>query len=181
MSLIFSLYYKGTFSHSVLVLPGDYKNRSTALENAEAIYEIISKWRTITLTPLKEAVVGSEPLLSGKYEGWTSHTVRLSGFNKATVAKRMGCMNLGWKFIDFMSNEFCWRVSGWNSSWTLTDAGGRVVAKFTRAGGLRLSKMGVLEVMENVDEPLLALILLSCRLVHQSVQDSEHHSSGGGP
>ncbi|KAJ2411184.1 hypothetical protein H4218_004428 [Coemansia sp. IMI 209128] len=172
MSSIYSLYYKGAFSQSALVFPGDFKNRTTAAENTEAIYEIASKWRTITLSPLRE--VSSEPLLRGKYEGWTGRTVRLNGFGGETVAKRRGCMSLGWSFVDFMSNEFSWHVSTWSTSWTLTDAGGRVVAKFTRAG-FKLSKMGVLEVMERVDEVLLALILISCRLVHQSVHESENN------
>ncbi|KAJ2455792.1 hypothetical protein GGI03_006446 [Coemansia sp. RSA 2337] len=120
----------------VLVFNDDFKNRSSAQENAQPIYEII-------------------------------------------MAKRMGIFDCGWKFIDFGSNEFFWRISGWNSSWTLTDVGGRVVAKFSRAG-FRMSKLGVLEVMEDVKEPMLTLILLTCKLVHKSVQESEQ-SSGGGP
>ncbi|KAJ2751681.1 hypothetical protein GGI19_004330 [Coemansia pectinata] len=171
-----SLYYKGAFSRSAIVFNDDYKNRSSALENAQPVYEIVSKWRTIEIQPSN--AVSQQILLTGKYEGWTGHSVSLTGFGGITVAKRMGVLNCGWKFVDFTSNEFFWRISGWNSSWTLTDVAGKVVAKFTRAG-FHMSKLGVLEVMEDVNEVLLTLILLTCKLVHQSVQESERSSSGG--
>ncbi|KAJ2862195.1 hypothetical protein GGH94_004426 [Coemansia aciculifera] len=160
----------------VIVFNDDFKNRSSALENAQPVYEIVSKWRTIEIQPSN--AVSQQILLTGKYEGWTGHSVSLTGFGGITVAKRMGVLNCGWKFVDFTSNEFFWRISGWNSSWTLTDVAGKVVAKFTRAG-FHMSKLGVLEVMEDVNEALLTLILLTCKLVHQSVQESERSSSGG--
>ncbi|KAJ2053166.1 hypothetical protein H4S04_000846, partial [Coemansia sp. S16] len=167
----------GAFSRSVLVFNDDFKNRSSAQENAQPIYEIISKCRTVEIQPSN--ATSQQTLLLGKYKGWTGHSVSLTGFESTSVAKRMGIFDCGWKFIDFGSNEFFWRISGWNSSWTLTDVGGRVVAKFSRAG-FRMSKLGVLEVMEDVKEPMLTLILLTCKLVHKSVQESEQ-SSGGGP
>ncbi|KAJ2560557.1 hypothetical protein GGH95_004826, partial [Coemansia sp. RSA 1836] len=114
-------------------------------------------------------------LLSGKYEGFMKRSVSLSGYGSTTLAKRSSIIKSGWSFVDFMSNEFTWRVSGWSTSWTLSDVNGQVVAKLTRAT-LHRNKLGTLEIMEDVPESLQSLIIVTCKLVHQTVQDGEHSS-----
>ncbi|KAJ2813737.1 hypothetical protein H4S07_000447 [Coemansia furcata] len=172
---VYSLYHKGAFTRSTLVFPNDHKNLTSAQEEGQALYEITRHTRSMELI----RCANTQTLLTGKYEGFTARTMSLTGFGATTKAKQAGMWKLGWKFIDFSSNEFTWHVSAMSSSWTLTDQGGRVVAKFTRAR-LRISKLGVLEVMERVDEALLALILVTCKIVHHDVQESEQNSGGGG-
>ncbi|KAJ2741972.1 hypothetical protein GGI20_004805 [Coemansia sp. BCRC 34301] len=169
----FSLFNKGAFSQGALVYDRDFKNRSEALESGEPIYQVYTRWRTVEL--LQNTAVGPQTLLSGKYEGWLSLSVLLNGYGSHTRAKSSGTFRSGWSFVDFMSNEFTWRVSGWNTSWTLTDINGSVVAKLTRAT-LHRNKLGTLEIMEDVPESLQSLIIVTCKLVHQTVQDGEHGS-----
>ncbi|KAJ2818559.1 hypothetical protein FBU31_005825 [Coemansia sp. 'formosensis'] len=171
MPVTFTLYNKGVFSQGALVFDRDFKDRSEALENAEPLYQIYTKWRTVEI--LHNTATGPKALLSGKYEGLLKRSASLSGFGSKTLAKRTAVLRSGWSFVDFSSNEFTWRVSGWNTSWTLSDVNGAVVAKLTRAN-LHRNKLGTLEIMEDVPESLQALILVTCKLVHQTVQDGEH-------
>ncbi|KAJ2457406.1 hypothetical protein GGF42_002693 [Coemansia sp. RSA 2424] len=169
----FTLFNKGAFSQGALVFDRDYKNRSEALENGVPVYQVYTKWRTVEL--LQPTAVGPKALLSGKYEGFMKRSVSLNGYGSTTLAKRSSIIKSGWSFVDFMSNEFTWRVSGWSTSWTLSDVNGQVVAKLTRAT-LHRNKLGTLEIMEDVPESLQSLIIVTCKLVHQTVQDGEHSS-----
>ncbi|KAJ2016238.1 hypothetical protein H4218_003839 [Coemansia sp. IMI 209128] len=173
MPVTFTLFNKGAFSQGALVFDRDYKDRPEALANGEPLYRVYTKWRAVEL--LEDTAVGPKALLSGKYEGLMKRSVSLNGFGSNTLAKRTAILRSGWSFVDFMSNEFTWRVSGWSTSWTLSDVNGAVVAKLTRAT-LRRNKLGTLEIMEDVSESLQALIIVTCKLVHQTVQDGEHSS-----
>ncbi|KAJ2263373.1 hypothetical protein GGI01_000790 [Coemansia sp. RSA 376] len=170
MPATFTLFNKGAFSQRALVFDRDFKNRSEALENAEPLYQVNTKWSTVEI--LHNTATGPKALLSGNYKGWLKRSVSLNGFGSNTLAKRTAVVRSGWSFVDFTSNEFTWRVSGWSTSWTLTDVNGSVVAKLTRAT-LHRNKLGTLEIMEDVPESLLALILVTCKLVHQTVVDGE--------
>ncbi|KAJ2908917.1 hypothetical protein GGI21_002402 [Coemansia aciculifera] len=167
----FSLFNKGAFSQTALVYENDFKDRAAALESGEPVYTVYTKWRKVGLQQTTAA--GPKDLLLGKYEGFLKRSVSLSGYGSSTAAKRAGVIRSGWSFVDLTSNEFTWRVSSWNTSWTLSDVNGAVVAKLTRAT-LHINKLGVLEIFEDVPESLQSLILVSCKLVHQTVQDGEH-------
>ncbi|KAJ2898260.1 hypothetical protein GGI21_002403 [Coemansia aciculifera] len=169
----FSLFNKGAFSQTALVYENDFKDRAAALESGEPIYEVFTKWRKVGLQ--QTTADGPKALLLGNYEGFLKRSVSLSGYGSSTAAKRTGVLKLGWSFVDFMSNEFTWRVSGWKTSWTLSDVNGAVVAKFTRTK-LHRNKLGILEIFEDVPESLQSLIIVSYKLVHKSVQDGERSS-----
>ncbi|KAJ2740121.1 hypothetical protein GGI20_005970 [Coemansia sp. BCRC 34301] len=166
----FSLFNKGAFSQGALVYNRDFKSRGEALESGEPIYQVYTGWQTVEL--LQNTAVGPQTLLSGKYEGLMRRSTLLNGYDSNTRAKRSGILRSGWSFVDFTSNVFTWRVSRWNASWTLTDINGSVVAKFTRAT-LHINKLGTLEIMEDAPESLQSLIIVTCKLVHQTVQAKE--------
>ncbi|KAJ2718239.1 hypothetical protein GGI07_005832, partial [Coemansia sp. Benny D115] len=79
----------------------------------------------------------------------------------------------------YMSNEFKWKVSMWNTSWTLTDINGKEVAKFERES-FKFWKIGTLHILEDVPDTLRALILLTCSMVHNTVKNCENHQASGG-
>ncbi|KAI8323228.1 hypothetical protein GQ54DRAFT_251922, partial [Martensiomyces pterosporus] len=70
----------------------------------------------------------------------------------------------GWSFVDYSSNEYTWRVSPLNNTFTLTDINGTTIAIFHR-NAWKIKKTGTLDIVVKVPESLLVLILVTCKFV----------------
>ncbi|KAJ2373212.1 hypothetical protein GGI05_007507 [Coemansia sp. RSA 2603] len=178
MNSTYTFFRNGTFSRGAIVYSGDIESKDWAEQNGlEPEFEIKLHMRSLSLERNPIAIEKATTLLSGKYEGFCRRSARIEGFHSLTTAKRAGIFSCGWSFVDFMSNEFKWNVSMWGTSWTLRDINGNDVAQFKRTS-FSIKRIGTLTILEEkIPESLLMLILLTCKMVHESIKESERSHS----
>ncbi|KAJ1963924.1 hypothetical protein GGI12_001750 [Dipsacomyces acuminosporus] len=166
----YTFFNKGFFTHGAEVYQGVLEQIPEPSENKAPDFTINVQYRNIVIS--ENTGIASRELITGKFEGFLRHAAVLNGYHTMTRAKRIGVLKCGWSFVDFSSNEFTWRSSTWDKTFTLTDCNGEVIAIFHRA--MRKVKLtGTLDVLVKVPESLLALILVTCKMVHCTVKEKE--------
>ncbi|KAJ2829458.1 hypothetical protein IWW50_000844 [Coemansia erecta] len=121
---------------------------------------------------------GPNLLLTAKIRGFCSRLAEVRTPSNTLVAKAKGVGFYEWSFA-YAGAVFQWKVSKRRKQWSLVDPGGRVVASFDRAS--RLSrKEGVLRVVGGLDQQLVRLCMLTCKMVHDTITMIEGSSASGG-
>ncbi|KAJ1850502.1 hypothetical protein LPJ73_003422 [Coemansia sp. RSA 2703] len=169
MSTVYTLVKPTTYTPCALVYAGSAESKSwkTALQEPP-LYEINFRGRYIELRQtISEST--TTVVLKGEYHGLTRSSATIEGFNSSASAKRRSKLKYGWSFVDFNSNEFQWFTTVLGHTYTLRDGNNKEVAKFV----LRLRDyraVGTLTILEeNMPEQLLALVMLTCKIVHNNM------------
>ncbi|KAJ1850511.1 hypothetical protein LPJ73_003419 [Coemansia sp. RSA 2703] len=158
MSTVYTLVKPTTYTPCALVYAGSAESKSwkTALQEAALLRQTISESTTTVV-------------LKGEYHGLTCSSATIEGFNSSASANRRSKLKYGWSFVDFNSNEFQWFTTVLGHTYTLRDGNNKEVAKFV----LRLRDyraVGTLTILEeNMPEQLLALVMLTCKIVHNNM------------
>ncbi|KAJ1662745.1 hypothetical protein EV178_005611 [Coemansia sp. RSA 1646] len=120
-------------------------------------------------------------VLTGKYENLLRRKALIRSEHGLSSAKRNGVFSCGWTFT-YMSNEYKWSTAAFNRRWVLRDINDREIAEFTRAS-LAFKRIGKLEIYHEQTEPMdpefVAMIVLSCKLVHNTAKANESRWSNG--
>ncbi|KAJ1895845.1 hypothetical protein LPJ66_004342 [Kickxella alabastrina] len=164
-------------AEGAILYNGKFKSESAAeKEGIEPAYAIEFVGRALALEHTSLPPNGEITVLKGEFVGLTKKMVELKGFNSTTTAKRAGWFYAGWSFEDFDNNTFKWRETLLNTSWTLYDAKKKKVAKFDRAL-FSIRRCGTLVVYERVSDRMMALILLTCNIFHNTIKKQEKVSN----
>ncbi|CAO3631972.1 unnamed protein product [Cunninghamella echinulata] len=123
------------------------------------------------------------PILKGNYTNSSKSKATMEGFNMEVNMKQGGfLLSDKWTFTDpFQGNKsFTWKIDFMGDSWKLKDdQTQQVIASFERAG-FSFRKQGVLTIYYQVPLYLLAYIILSHKLLHQSLKKEEEKALGEG-
>ncbi|KAJ1727138.1 hypothetical protein LPJ61_004736 [Coemansia biformis] len=114
---------------------------------------------------------GTRILLTGHYEGILGRSAVIKGDHLLSMAKEGGLFDDGWSFT-YMADSYRWRVAWFGRRWTLEDRNKNVLAKLERAS-FKYTKIGVLEILTEMDDDLKALVLITCEVVHRTIKSSE--------
>ncbi|KAJ1895846.1 hypothetical protein LPJ66_004343 [Kickxella alabastrina] len=176
MTTSFTFFRKSVFSKGAIIYGGEVKSESAAAKQAIApVYDIDFDGHDFALRYITQSLTSGMTVLLGQTDGMAKRSARIEGFNSGTTAKRTGWFFSGWTFVDFMGNKFTWIDSWWTTSWTLYDAGGKKIATFSRSMFV-IIRCGTLVIHEPVPDSLMALILLTCKMVHNTLKRHERIS-----
>ncbi|KAJ1782835.1 hypothetical protein LPJ59_006715 [Coemansia sp. RSA 2399] len=119
-------------------------------------------------------------VLTGNYQGFLRLKALIRSEHGLSSAHRNGTFSKGWTFV-YMSNKYKWTTAGaLSKTWTLVDINDREIATFSRAI-LKLRRIGMLEIhnqqTETLDPDFVALILLTCKFVHNTIKSHENHAT----
>ncbi|CAO3639475.1 unnamed protein product [Cunninghamella blakesleeana] len=115
------------------------------------------------------------PILKATYLNKSKNKAMIEGFNTGFEMKNSGLMSEKWKWSDpFNKNKaYQWKIDFFGLSWKLKDVDhGTILASFERAD-LSIKKQGVLTIYYRIAPYLLSFIILSHKIVHQSVKNEE--------
>ncbi|KAJ1725429.1 hypothetical protein LPJ53_000359 [Coemansia erecta] len=169
MSTVYTLVKPTTYTPCALVYEGSAESKNWKTEmQYPPLYEINFRHRHIELRQtISESTTTA--VLKGEYHGLTRSSATIEGFNSSVSAKRRSKLKYGWSFVDFSGNEFKWFTTVLGHTFTLCDVNNKEVAKFVlRLRNYRVA--GTLTILEEkMPEQLLALVMLTCKLVHNSM------------
>ncbi|KAJ2558867.1 hypothetical protein EV175_000601 [Coemansia sp. RSA 1933] len=118
-------------------------------------------------------------VLTGSYGNFLRRKAMIRSEHGLSSANRNGMFTNGWTFV-FMSNQYKWTVPPFSKTWTLKDINDREVATFSRAM-FKPRRIGKLEIhsqqSETLDPDFVALILLTCKFVHNTVKRNERRAA----
>ncbi|KAJ1895844.1 hypothetical protein LPJ66_004341 [Kickxella alabastrina] len=173
MSTSYTFFSKGAFSPSALVYIGIVESKNNIVENnIKPDFEINVNRDGLELRH-KPGTDDARVLISGKFEGLFKRSARFKDMNINTTAKRIELFLSGWSFVDENGNKFKWRIPIRRPVWYLRDDNGNIVAEFQRTT-FSLGKIGTLVIHNQVPESLRPLIILTCKMAHNTVRNSEH-------
>ncbi|KAJ1957679.1 hypothetical protein GGI12_004956 [Dipsacomyces acuminosporus] len=118
---------------------------------------------------------GGNLVISGALEGITKSHATLTGFSGSASVKKEGHFKGAWSFVDFSGNHYHWDVKFTGSGWRLLDAANQELARFERKSW-KNDIEGHLFILQHLSEDLLALVVLTSKLVHNRVKGSEQGS-----
>ncbi|KAI8319066.1 hypothetical protein GQ54DRAFT_52175 [Martensiomyces pterosporus] len=115
-------------------------------------------------------------VLSGRLEGFSKRRLTIAGQGSSVTGKYTG-LRQNLEFSDFSGRKYTWKQSAFSSKLNLEDASGNKIATFTHVH-LSLRVLGHLELQRDVDDTLLCLILLTCKLeLYRQAENSRSSSS----
>ncbi|KAI9501002.1 hypothetical protein GGI25_003076 [Coemansia spiralis] len=150
---------------------GDYESYPES-DNVRPIYLI--NFKGSSLEVLQDTDGNTRSVLAGDFESIIRNSAIVRSDNGLSSLKRNGIFTSGWSFT-YLSDKYIWTVSTWNRTWTLKDANDKPIARFTRSS-LKFKKIGVLNIYKQSDPVFVAIIVLTCKLVHNSVKSNERHA-----
>ncbi|PIA13518.1 hypothetical protein COEREDRAFT_89494 [Coemansia reversa NRRL 1564] len=156
-------------SKDAFVYKGEFESEPQDGLDLFPLYKIEFNKKSLLLW--KDSLNGTHTILTGKYEGFTRSTVTISGSGLQSTAKRNSLFSDGWSFV-YMADKFKWRVPASTGEWCLINAKDQIIAKFNRATSIA-GKIGCLHLGANIDNNLEALVVLTCEIVHRTVNSSE--------
>ncbi|KAJ2724660.1 Catalyzes methyl transfer from S-methylmethionine (SMM) to adenosyl-L-homocysteine (AdoMet) [Coemansia sp. Benny D115] len=166
MLKIYTFCSKGFFSRSALIYEGSLDNTVSAADlkknSSPHKYEVKVSGRSIELRQ------DAELLISGKFNSIWKRSAALIDHNSSLTIKRVDLFMQGWRFVAADGKEYRWRVPIRKGVWTLRNPENEVIAQFHRTP-LVPGRIGDLHIMDASDE-LLPMVLLTCKLVHNTVK-----------
>ncbi|KAJ2621181.1 hypothetical protein GGI25_005405 [Coemansia spiralis] len=168
-------FFRKTLSQSAVVFHGDLDKKPEDGESIQPLYHINIKRGSLEL--LQPTATGMQSVLTGSFDSITRRSATIRSTSGLSAVKSNGILSSGWTFI-YLSDKYKWTVSTWNNSWTLKDINDRPLAKFTRFS-FKFKKMGKLEVYKELDPVLIAMVMLTCKLVYNTVHASEGDYGAG--
>ncbi|KAJ2808230.1 hypothetical protein H4R20_000957 [Coemansia guatemalensis] len=176
MDAIYAFFATSMMSENIVISSGEFKHKADA-ESAQAIAYSIEKHHKV-LELLIKTPDGMRPYATGMLEGHSRSEMTIRGHSLAASAKRNNFCSDGWSFVH-LSGTYKWQISNLlGNKWTLSDPSGKVIAAFKHKTW-RVRKYGVLRIMENVDDDLRAVIMLTCDIVRRTVMESEQAAAAG--
>ncbi|CAO3673615.1 unnamed protein product [Umbelopsis ramanniana] len=162
-------------SKSAQVFKGQFKDRSELREQPRA-YTVHIDGRNLHLR--ESTSYGGYALLFGTLKGFSKSRAQIEGFRKTAHVKKDGIYTGAWAFVDFEGKQYTWNVSFFRGSWKLPDTTGTTIASFDRQTW-KTDIEGHLTIHTDIPESLLALIILTSKLVHNRVKSKEKSGSRG--
>jgi hypothetical protein len=171
----FTFFDEPESSKSAQVYKGQFKGRSELGRQPRA-YTVRIDGQNISLR--ESTSYGGYALLSGTLKGFRRNHAQIEGFNKTAHVKTDGWFTGAWAFVDFDGKGYAWNVSFPRTSWKLLDTMGVAIASFNRQKW-KTDIEGHLTIHTNIPESLLALVILTSKLVHNRVKGKEKSGSRG--
>ncbi|KAI8320035.1 hypothetical protein GQ54DRAFT_264258 [Martensiomyces pterosporus] len=176
-SLAFTFFDAPDSSKSAQVFVGVLEDRS-ATQGHPIAYTIRVDGRSIGV--YASPAHGGSLVLSGTLEGMTKSHATVSGFGGTAQVKKEGHFKGAWAFTDFQGSHYAWDVKFSGSKWRLLDSAKQEIASFDRTAW-KSDIEGTLHIHLQIPDDLLALVLLTNKLVHNRVKSSEQASANIKP
>ncbi|KAI9500934.1 hypothetical protein GGI25_005404 [Coemansia spiralis] len=165
----YAFFKKELSQATTLVFSGDYDLFPEEFNSTKPMYRIDIEGRSLELFQYGSSSMRS--ILAGSYEGLTKSKALISGINGLSTVKRPGLLSSGWTVV-YMNDRYKWELPAMSNALTLTDADNSVIAKFIMRA-IRQARLGALYLYKNVDQEFLAIIMLTCKMVHATIPQSD--------
>ncbi|ORX68105.1 hypothetical protein DL89DRAFT_268637, partial [Linderina pennispora] len=169
MSNVFTFVNPSVFRSRTEIYQGSF-TASSEVEAMQPVYRVYHKGRVLDIAL---ADSNETPIITCRLEGFRRRRGKLYGPNTIAPINMESCMKDNWIIHDFEGNRYKWKVKSFRGpDWTLLDENKNTFATFDRSGW-RMHVAGRLTITKPVSKDFLLIILLTSRLVHNTVQDSE--------
>ncbi|KAJ2402033.1 hypothetical protein GGI23_001002 [Coemansia sp. RSA 2559] len=158
----FTIFRKSALSLDGLAFSGEHRKNPQKENGMLPAYQINIGNKSLGL--LEQTPAGLEPAITGYFEGISLTKALLHTRSSLSSARSNNTFSRGWTFV-YLSSEYKWKVSLTGTKWTLTDMNKQAVASFKRSSW-KMMHIGTLTIHALADPELMALIILTCKMVH---------------
>ncbi|KAI9300579.1 hypothetical protein BJ944DRAFT_272834 [Cunninghamella echinulata] len=168
MAEVYTFFRDGYFGKA-RVYSGDWEeeDKSQTLE-----YRVMMSYKTAKLYDEKDIYKRREPILWSNFTNLLKTKCIIKGYNTTFEMKKEGLFTNSWSFMDSLdeNKKYTWHVSKLLYHWELRDGQHLVIAEFDRAKWT-IRRQGVLTIHQQVPPYLLSCILLTHKILHESIRD----------